>query len=163
MSETVGRLIRRAATAAVLLIAAGCDGGGESLGPPSNADVGGNWILSWTNMRGTVSGIAITCNAIGLHATITQTGTSLTGQIVGTWTFTCTAAGQTETETVSGGIISSGTVAGNHIHFHLATEDANQDGTVQGNTMFGTATWTADLGPPYGVMTLTGQWSGVRQ
>ena len=163
MSDTVRYLIRHAAVGVALLMAAGCDGGGESLTPPPNADVSGNWILNWTNMRGTVSGIGtLTCSAIGLHATITQTGTSLTGEIVGTWTLTCTAGGQSESETATGGTISSGTVTGNHIHFHLATEDANQDGTVQGNSMSGTATWSADMGPPFGVVTFTGQWSGVR-
>ncbi len=163
MSDIVRQLIRHGAVGVALLMAAGCDGGGgESLGPPPNADVGGDWILSWTNMRGTVSGVSVSCNATGLHATITQTGTSLTGQIIGTWTFTCIAGGQSESVTASGGTISSGTVTGNHIHFHLATEDANQDGTVQGNTMSGTATWSADIGQPYGVVTLTGQWSGVR-
>lgn len=81
MSDTVRYLIRHAAVGVALLMAAGCDGGGESFTPPPNADVSGNWILNWTNMRGTVSGIGtLTCSAIGLHATITQTGTSLTGR-----------------------------------------------------------------------------------
>ena len=163
MDDLVPSLTKRAAVGAALLIAVGCGGGGESLGPAPNADIGGDWVLNWTNMSGTVSGAGtISCDLSGFHATINQTGTSFTGQGFGTWTLSCLGGGQSGSEMGSGGVISSGTVTGNHVHFHLATEDASQDGTVEGNSMSGTSTWRLDLGSPYGVLILKGQWAGVR-
>jgi hypothetical protein len=53
-------------------------------------------------------------------------------------------------------------VNGSQVTFNLATSDAAQTGTVSGNSMSGTAHWRLDLGSPYGVVTLDGNWGSVR-
>jgi myosin-crossreactive antigen len=146
-----------------LLVLAGC-GGSDSTGPTPPANVGGTWRFNWTNMAGTVGNLgSISCQATGVNATLSQSGVTFTGTIIGEYLVACTAGGQTASDVVSGGVITNGIVNGNQVSFNLATADASQTGTVSGNSMSGSATWRLDLGSPYGVVTLRGSWGGSRR
>jgi hypothetical protein len=143
--------------AAVLVAAglAGC-GGGDATGP-SNANLGGAWILNVSNM----SGQGVSCGLSATPMTLVQSGTTFSGSY-GPGTFTCVAGG----ESISGqihGAIASGTIDGNAVAFDLDTQDFHHTGSVSGSSMSGTARWTFDLGGSTGVVVLNGNWSAVKQ
>jgi hypothetical protein len=153
--------IRSALAIAVLL--AGCGGdGGESLGP-APPDLNGNWTFNWANMNGTIAELgSFSCSITGVNATLTQVENTFTGQINGDWLMTCMAAGQSESETLTGGVITHGLISGNRVSFSMATDEASQTGTISGNSMSGEATWRVNFGTPYGVVVVRGHWGAVR-
>jgi hypothetical protein len=67
----------------------------------------------------------------------------------------------TVTETFTAAIITNGRITRNTVSFDLATSVAHQSGTVSGDTMTGTATWTLDLGTS-GTIILRGPFAGHR-
>jgi len=133
----------------------GC-GGGDSTGP-SNARVGGAWTFTATNL----SGSGVSCAFGGAPMTLTQSGTTFSGTY-GPGTMTCTAGGQPVSGQFQGTIV-NGTVDGNAVAFDLDTQDFHQTGSVNGNSMSGTARWTFDLGGSVGVVVLNGNWSAAKQ
>jgi hypothetical protein len=143
--------------AAVLLVAglAGC-GGSDATGP-SNASVGGAWILNVSNL----SGQGVSCSLAAAPMTLVQTGTTFSGSY-GPGTITCVSGGQSVGGEIEG-IVASGTIDGNAVAFDLDTQDFHLTGSVSGNSMSGTARWTLDLGGSTGVVVLNGNWSAVRQ
>ncbi|HEU4647612.1 MAG TPA: hypothetical protein VFS33_01035 [Gemmatimonadales bacterium] len=146
----------RAVFALTLLLVAGCSGDGPTASDPSTLN--GTWSASFTNLGGS----GISCSTTTVTATLTTSGNTFTGNY-GSGTMTCAAAGQSESAPIPGGVIVNGTINGNAVTFDLDTPDLHQTGTLSGNSMSGTAVWRADLGPPYGVITLTGSWSATKQ
>lgn len=130
------------------------DGGGTS---PSPANIEGTWSLAWTDM----SGAGIACSTTPIVYQITQNTTTFTGNSTSTYIISCTDGVTTVEDTLTGAIITNGRINGNSISFDLATSAAHQTGTVTGNTMSGTATWTLDLGSS-GTVVLSGSFAGNR-
>jgi len=139
----------------VALLVAGC-GGDDSTGP-SNADVAGTWTLAVSNMSG--GGISCTSNT-PFPLTLSQSGTTFNGTY-GAGNVTCVGGGESITFTASGSVV-NGSVSGNTVNFDLDTQDFHHTGTLNGNSMSGTATWTFDLGAPVGEVTLSGNWSASK-
>lgn len=134
---------------------AGC-GGDKSTGP-SDANVGGLWTFSISNM----SGQGVSCSLGNTPISLSQGGGTFTGTY-GPGTLTCLAGGQSASVGTQGTIV-SGTVDGNAVKFDLDTQDFHHTGTVSGNSMSGTARWTFDLGGNTGVVSLNGNWAAARQ
>lgn len=139
-----------------LLLVAGCGDDGPTAPDPSTLN--GTWSASFTSL----SGSGITCSTTPVTATLTASGNTFTGNY-GTGTMTCAAGGQSESAPIPGGVIVNGTINGNAVTFDLDTPELHQTGTLSGNSMSGTAVWQLDLGPPYGVIALTGSWSATKQ
>src|SRR6478672_11635923 len=137
-----------------ILLAFGC--GGDSTGP-SNASVAGSWMLSASNL----SGQGISCNLHSTPMTLTQSGKTFTGTY-GPGTLTCLAGGESGSVNITGTVV-NGTVDGGSVQFDLDTQDSHHTGTVNGNSMSGTARWTFDLGAGSGVVVLNGNWSAAKQ
>jgi hypothetical protein len=133
----------------------GC-GGGDSVGP-SDANVGGVWTFSISNM----SGQGVSCRLGNTPMTLSQTGGTFTGSY-GPGTITCQAGSESLSATTQGTIV-SGTVDVNAVQFDLDTQDFHHTGSISGNSMSGTARWTLDLGGSVGVITLNGNWAAARQ
>jgi hypothetical protein len=130
--------------------------GGDSPSGPSDAEIGGAWRISYTNM----SGAGLTCNTpSAANVAVSQSGASFTGSY-GPLTLRCTD-GVTTVEGTFQGVIANGTVDVNAVAFDLDTQDFHQTGTVNGASMSGTARWVVDLGGG-GTVTLNGNWSAVR-
>jgi len=130
-------------------------GGDKSTGP-SDADIGGSWRITFTNM----SGFGVSCNSNAFPLQITQSGSTFTGSY-GLGTFTCTGPGGSTSVDVEG-VVVNGTVDINAVAFDLDTQDAHQTGSVSGNSMSGTAWWRLDLGGGQ-IITFNGNWSAVKQ
>jgi hypothetical protein len=141
----------------VLALAAltGC-GGGDSTGP-SNANVGGTWTLTMSNL----SGQGVSCSLGSTPLTITQSGTTFSGSY-GPGTITCSAGSQSTDISVQG-IIVNGTIDGNAVTFDMDTQDFHQTGSVAGTSMSGTARWTFDLGGSIGIVVLNRNWAAAKQ
>jgi hypothetical protein len=82
-------------------------------------------------------------------------------ELQSTYTLSCTDGITTLTDTLTGAIITNGRITGNAISFDLASSAAHQTGTVSGDTMSGTATWTLDL-EASGTIILRGPFAGHR-
>ena len=101
--------------------------------------------------------VAFTYNGGGNDDTMwvrldTQFAASRNTIVVGREDFTFTASGS----------VVNGSVSGNTVNFDLDTQDFHHTGTLSGNSMSGTATWTFDLGAPVGEVTLSGNWSASK-
>jgi hypothetical protein len=148
------RAFRASLLMASVLALGGCGDGGT--GPSENA-VAGTW--NFTAIDLTVAGAPGRCSISG-QLYLTQTGTTVSG----TYTMTqLTCTGPQGTQTDPGpytGTIVAGTVSGNQIHFHFDTTDADQHGTISGQSMAGTCTWVAYMnGMSY---TMSGTWTATR-
>lgn len=143
-----------ACLALTLLAACGGDDGPTS---PKAVDLSGTWRITFTNL----SGSGITCGTTGIDYVISQTGSTFTGSSPSTYRFTCTDGVSTESETLTGAVITNGQIDGSQVAFDLATSAAHQTGMVSGNSLTGSATWTLDLGGA-GTVVLRGQFGGVR-
>jgi len=137
------------------LVAAAC--GGDDTTGPSQANVGGAWTLSASNLAGQ----GISCNLSNTPMTLSQSHDTFTGTY-GTGRLTCFAGGESNSVNISGTIV-NGSVNGNSVQFDLNTQDLHHTGTINGNSMSGTARWTFDLGAGVGVVVLNGNWSAAKQ
>lgn len=144
---------------AVLVIAATACGSGSTPTTPvtvPDANIAGDWNLTFTNMQGG----GVNCHTSAIPATITQTASTFTGSGVSAWTLTCVSGTDTQSSPEDSVKITNGTVHGNTITFSLATSATTQSGTLNGDTISGTASWTLDIGN--GVVTIAGQFSMTR-
>lgn len=141
------------ATALTLLAACGGDATG-----PTQANVGGVWSLSLTNL----SGSGISCSTSGTTMTLSQTGTTFSGSYGG-GSITCFGSGESFSSPFGSGSVVNGVVSGYNVSFDLDSPDFALTGTESGASMSGTCTLRADLGAPYGVITLSGNWGAARQ
>jgi hypothetical protein len=123
---------------------------------PSDADVGGVWTATYTNM----SGSGITCNSTNHPLTLVMTGSTFTGHY-GPFTLHCTS-GTESFDSQAQGTVVNGSTNLNSVAFDLDTQDFHQTGTVSGNSMSGTAQWNVDLGSNQN-LTLNGSWSAAKQ
>jgi hypothetical protein len=147
------------AIALLLLTALVACGDDDGSGPSTPADVAGTWSASMSNL----SGSGISCSSSSpTQLTLNQTGETFTGSYAG-GEMACTGPGGGTSFEIEPGTVINGSVDGNSVTFDLDTPDARQTGTVDGNSMSGTARWTIDLGALIGIVTLNGTWSAARQ
>ena len=145
-----------AVVAAILVAACGKDATSPTApNVPSVPSVAGQWSYSTTN----ISAGGLTCSSSGTTLTITQQGTSFSGSYGG-GTLTCSSAGGSQSAPIGTGIVLNGTISGSSVTFDLDTSDWHNGGTINGNSMSGTATIRVVVG---GVLyTLTGTWGASR-
>ena len=143
------------ALAAALFTLGAC--GGESTGPEI-PKVDGSWTLSLTNM----SGSGMSCDWSGATMTLTQSGATFSGSYSG-GTLTCRSGGESASSPVGSGSVVNGTVNGTDVSFQIDSPDMPMTGSISGQSMSGTGTLRYDLGSPYGVVTLNGNWGAVRR
>ena len=129
-------------------------GGDKSTGP-SDANIGGSWQITFSNM----SGSGVSCNTSAFPLQITQSNTTFTGSY-GLGSITCTGPGGNASFNAQG-VVANGTVDINAVAFDMDTQDFHQTGSVSGNSMSGTARWRFDLGGAQ-IVTLNGNWSAVK-
>lgn len=149
--------LRRLGLACLALVVLSACGGSDGPTSPRTVDLSGTWRIAFTNL----SGSGITCNTTAIDYFVTQTGTTFSATSNSTYIFTCTDGIDTVSDTATGAIISNGHVNGSAIDFDLATTSAHQTGTVTGNSVSGSSTWTLDLGGS-GTLVLRGQFGGVK-
>jgi hypothetical protein len=130
--------------------------GGDSTGP-SDANVGGAWTFTASNM----SGAGVSCNLSSAPLSLTQTGTTFSGTY-GAATLSCSAGAQSTSGMIQG-VVVNGSVDGNAVEFDLDTQDFHHTGSVSGSSMSGTARWTFDFGGSIGVVVLNGNWAAAKQ
>ena len=142
----------------LLIAAVACGGSSTPTAPVTvpDANIAGDWNLTFTNMQGG----GINCHTTAIPATITQTASTFTGAGSAAWTLTCVSGTDTQSSAEDSVKITNGTVHGNTITFSLATSATTQSGTLNGDTITGTASWTLDIGN--GVVTIAGQFSMTR-
>jgi len=148
---------RRLGIACLTLAVLSACGGNDGPTAPKTVDLSGTWRITFTNL----SGSGVTCGSTGIDYVISQTGATFTGTSNSTYTFTCTDGVTTLSDTFTGAVITNGHINGSAVDFDLATSSAHQTGTVSGNSITGSATWTVDLGGS-GTVVLRGQFGGVR-
>jgi hypothetical protein len=150
-------VLRRLGLACLTLGLLSACGGSDGPTSPRTVDLSGTWRVAFTNL----SGSGITCSTTGIDYLITQSGSTFTGTSNSVWILSCTDGITSVSDTAMGALISNGHVSGSTIDFDLATSSAHQTGTVSGNSMTGTSTWTVDLGSS-GTLILRGQFGGVK-
>ena len=150
------RMAVSAALAAILVAACGKDAASPTApNVPSVPSVAGQWSYSTTN----ISAGGITCSSSGTTLTITQQGTSFSGSYGG-GTLTCSSSGGSQSLPIGTGIVLNGSVTGSAVAFDLDTSDWHNGGSINGNSMSGTATIRVVVG---GLLyTLTGTWGASR-
>ncbi|MDE2679484.1 MAG: hypothetical protein OXI76_16420 [Gemmatimonadota bacterium] len=135
---------------------------GDGTEPPEHADVSGSWTYSATYTV-TLGALGTTdCSGSGVRATITQSGSSVSGTARGgEWTCDSPAfALEPFTEEDPGQI--SGTVDGTSVSFEVdGFVLLMHEGTVSGNSMSGSLTGTGTI-PGVGSISVTGTWSAGR-
>jgi hypothetical protein len=140
-------LIGSLASLGVLL---GCGGDGSGVAP-GDTNVTGSWNAVWQSMNGT----DMSCSADGGRLELNQS----TGRFTGTYrvqTLTCNG----RSSNPSTGTVLNGTIAGNQVAFDLNDPAFHQSGSLSGDEMSGSATWTLDIdGTSH---TVTGTWRAVR-
>jgi len=146
---------RLSVLAGVVLLAA-C--GGDSTGP-SNANVGGAWLASFSNF----SGSGVTCNATGISIQISQSGSTFSGTYTG-GTFSCVGPGGSVVVAGGTGTIINGVVTGNSVSFDADTPDSHFTGSVAtgGASMSGSGTDRIDIGGGQTIV-LSGSWGAAKQ
>ena len=141
---------------ALLVFLTAC--GGDDSNDPGSISIDGQWNASLSNM----SGSGLTCSSTApTQITLDQAGTNFAGSYSG-GQLTCSGAGGSSSGAVGTGAIINGTISGSSVDFFLDTQDSHFVGTVNGNSMSGTATWQANLGPLVGTVTLNGNWTAAR-
>ena len=143
----------------VVVASAACGDGTE---PPEHADVSGSWTYAaaYTVTLGPLG--ATDCSGSGVQATITQSGSSVSGTARGgDWACDSPAfALEPFTEEDPGRI--SGTVDGTSVSFEVAGFVLlMHEGTVSGDSMSGSLTGTGEI-PGVGSISVTGDWSAAR-
>ena len=149
----------RIATVLTLALLAACGGGKDSTGPAADS-VDGNWAGSVTNLVGG----GLTCTASGVTFALNESG----GSFGGTYRidkFSCTSPGGSASSGPAQGVIVNGSHTGADIAFDMDTPDFHFTGahSVDVRSMSGSTTWSVDVGPPVGIVTLTGNWSVSRR
>ena len=119
----------------------------------------GTWTASLSNLTG---GGATCSSTEPTELTLQQDGNAFTGSYTG-GELTCSGSSGTFSTPLGDGIVINGQVSGNEVSFDLDTPDYHQDGTLNGASMSGTATWRFDFGPGTGVVTLNGTWGAAKQ
>jgi hypothetical protein len=138
---------------------AACGGDDQTTGPTGSLNVGGTWSASISNL----SGEGASCSTSSpIRVTLRQTGSTFTGSYSG-GVLTCLTATESFSSAVPSGNVANGQVAGTKVTFDLGSPDFHHDGSLNGTSMSGTATWTYDFGFPLEQVALTGGWSAVRQ
>src|SRR3954453_17828734 len=132
-----------------VLVGCGADGGG--IGPSASGNVTGSWNAVWQSMNGP----DMSCSADGGRLEVKQS----TGRFTGPYRVqrvTCNGM----SSNVSTGDVLNGTIQGNQLAFDLNDAAFHQSGTVTGDDMSGSATWTFSID---GIShTVTGTWSAFR-
>ena len=130
--------------------------------PPEHADVSGSWTYSATYSANLGALGALTCSGSGVQATITQSGSSVSGTAHGgAWTcdssrFTIVPFPSDDPGQVRG------TVDGTSVQFEVdGFVLLMHEGTVSGNSMTGSVTGTGTL-VGVGSISVTGSWSASR-
>jgi hypothetical protein len=129
----------------------GCGADGAGVGPSANANVTGSWNAVWQSMNGT----DMSCSADGGRLELSQS----TGRFTGSYrvqTLTCNGMSRT----VSTGAVLNGTIQGNQVAFDLSDPAFHQSGSLTGDEMSGSATWTLSIDGT--AHTVTGTWRAVR-
>jgi hypothetical protein len=140
-------------TVIVLLALIGC--GSDSTGP-SDTSIAGTWTASLTNL----SGNGVSCNSTAATTiSLSQQGNSFTGSYSG-GEMTCTGPGGTFANSIGNGTVLNGTLNGNSVVMDLDTPDFHLTGTVNGNSMSGTARMVVDIGSSQ-TITLNGNWGAA--
>jgi hypothetical protein len=151
----LGRVHSWSLQASFLLLASGCGGDHDSLGPSPEPDFDatGDWVETDT-LRGT--GLDVTCHDRGTFA-LSQSGATLTGQ--GFLVTTC--SGQMTTVTDSTPISLAGRIDGSRISFTI--DECEYSGTLYVESGETKATGTAHCEVPTetGVVKLDGRWHAV--
>ena len=139
---------------AVALLAVGCGGDSGGTGPNNDANVQGSWTLAVSNL----SGRGVSCSSQSpMPITLNQSNNTFTGTY-GVGTIICVNGSDQVSFNVQGSIV-NGTVNGDNVSFDMDTQDFHHTGTVNGNSMSGTASWRFDFGGAIGQVTLSGNWS----
>ena len=129
----------------------GCGGDGSGVGPGEDTNVTGSWTAIWQSMNGP----GMSCSADGGRLELNQAG----GRFTGTYrveTLTCNGM----SGSASTGSVLNGTVAQNQVAFDLNDPAFHQSGSLNGDEMSGSATWTLTVsGTSY---TVTGIWTASR-
>jgi hypothetical protein len=128
----------------------GCGGDGSGVGP-GDTNVTGSWNAVWQSMNST----DLSCSADGGRLELNQS----TGRFTGTYrvqTLTCNG----RSSNPSTGTVVNGTIQGNQVAFDLNDPAFHQSGSLDGDEMSGSATWTLSIdGASH---TVTGTWTAVR-
>jgi len=140
-------------TGLVLVSTLGC-GEGDPAEPLLPADVGGRWQFRF----GLMTGPGVRCGPYAIEYVITQSGNTFTGVVDSGYSISCSEGGMPEHITSS---ISDGEVAGNSVTFELAMGEAEYVGTVEGDAMNGSSTWTYVVNP-HGTVVATGAFEAER-
>jgi len=149
---------RTTAFAAMIVLAA-CGGGGDSTGPAAD-NMDGDWKGSVTNLVGS----GLTCSATGVTLSLSESSGSFGGTYYVT-KFSCSSSSGSASSGPAQGSIVNGSHVGTDVSFDMDTPDFHFTGTHSANvrSMSGSTTWTVDVGPPTGTVTLNGSWSVSRQ
>jgi hypothetical protein len=128
-----------------------CSGDGSGVAPSENTNVAGSWNAIWLSMNGT----GMSCTATGGHLELNQTGARFSGNY-SVQTLTCNE----RSGGVSTGSVVNGSIAGTQVAFDLNDSAFHQSGSLSGDEMSGSATWTLNIdGTSH---TVTGTWRAVR-
>jgi len=144
-------------TGTCMVALAACGGGGGGSTGPVDATVNGSWTGTVTN----VTGSGVTCNMTGVVMNLAQADTTFTGSYTVTH-LTCVGPGGTQNGGPFAGTIANGTIVNANVAFDMDTPEIHFTGTKSGNRLTGSTVWTLDLGPPTGVVVLTGSWTASR-
>jgi hypothetical protein len=141
------------------ILACGGDDNGTGL---DFENVNGSWTLSIVNMTG---GGATCSTSSPIQITLQQNTTTFSGSYGGGGVITCTAPFGSFSAVVGSGSVRNGQISGNVVSFDLGSTAFHQEGTVTGEVMQGTATWTfpASSGSAGTLGELTGGWTATRE
>ncbi len=149
--------MRLTALTPVLLLCLAC-GCGDSTGGGS-PDLSGTW--SYSDSISSTEGAVVDCSSSGT-ATLTQSGTTLTGTIVTTQgQGTCTASNTSSEYKIGTLELSGGQVDGDQVSFSFQVPFCQLSGTISGsNSMSGSESCTLAIGAQ--VLAFTGTWQASR-
>ena len=143
-----------------LAVLLGCGGADNNVVPPENL-VAGTWRFSYSNLTGSVQGLAVSCTPVSLDFSITQGLFTFTGVQVGTATVTCsTNAAAIVQQAITGERITQGRIDGRSITFAFVTLAGLQSGTVGQTSISGTGQWVLQSNGV--LLILNGQFTAVR-
>ena len=143
-----------------LALLLGCGGANNNVVPPEDL-VAGTWRFNYTNMGGSLQGLAVTCTPVTLDFSITQGLFTFTGVQVGTGTLTCTTSGAVVTNrAITQETITNGRIDGRTIVFRLGQIPGSHTAQVDRNTIIGTAQWVINVNNV--TLVLNGQFSAAR-
>lgn len=151
------RIWRHLPAVIVAMLVVGCDGDGIPVGVTPHTNVSGTWTYSASNL----SGGGLVCQIEGTRLELEQTGRSFVGIYTG-GTLTCVEPVGGRVVPFGAGVVTAGEVEGNSVTFDFDTSDIRHSGEVDGRTMSGALVMRMDVGDPIGVVTLTGNFSAVR-